>query len=699
VFRALFEAYPDGLLLVDAQGRILLANPAVAELLGYSNGDLIGMPVDALVPERVAAVHAMHRQGYARNPRKRPMGTDIELSARRADGSEVLVEIALSPLAGAGPGTVVASVRGVGVYPRVQRALQRAHYSEHVVQVGRLAVDTRDPKELLDRVPQVVTRAMHTDTATVWLLDGAGTALSLAAVHGGGAAEAAEPSQPNRADMPTGYVVARAAPVIVADFSRETRFTVPTELRRGGAVSALAVPLNDKGKVIGVLATRSNTARSFGAEDVAFLEALSNLLATSLQRTHTEAQLSHAQRMETVGQLTGGIAHDFNNLLTVIQGNLQMLADQPAVAGDRHCQQLVNAASRAGQRGADLTSKLLAFSRRQALAPQRVDPAALLQSLADMLRRTIGEHIRIVVSAQPDCPACRADPVQLESALLNIAINARDAMPGGGTLTFSCEAVDAASARLPAELVAELRAEPRDATPAKVPEGAPAQRWVRLAVCDTGTGMPAAVRERAFEPFFTTKEVGRGTGLGLSTVYGFVKQSGGAAHIESAPGAGSTVALFLPAIAAPGDAAPARQAAPAVGAGLRVLVVEDDADVRAVAVAFLRGMGCVVTACDHAEAALAALAPAGPESSAPAPFDLLFSDITLGSGLDGIALAARALAMRPTLRVLLTSGYSKYLTEDASTRPDTAPPWPVLRKPYTQDELTAAIATATSAPA
>ncbi len=672
LFRELFDANPDGMLLVGADGRIVLANATVAELLGYPVERLVGMAVDALVPERLAATHAGHRQGYARNPRKRPMGTDIELSARRADGSEVLVEIALSPLPGAGRNLVVASVRGVGSYPRMQRALQRARYSDHVVQVGRLAVDSRDPRELMRHVPQVVAQALETDAVAVCLIDATGTELFLASSFGVDADDAVRARYPNRADALLGHVVAQAAPVIVSNFATETRFAVPPQLLATGAVSGLMVPLNDKGKVIGVLAARSNRARNFGAEEVAFLEALSNLLATSLQRTQTEAQLSHAQRMESVGQLTGGIAHDFNNLLTVIQGNLQMLGEQAAVSGDRHCVQFVNAATRAGQRGAELTGKLLAFSRRQTLAPERVDPAAMLASLADMLRRTIGEHIRVVVQVQPACPACEVDPVQLESALLNIAINARDAMPDGGMLTFACSGVDVETVALPADLRAELGATPS---------------WVRIALKDTGTGMTEAVRDRAFEPFFTTKEAGRGTGLGLSTVYGFVRQSGGAVRIESSPSAGSTVTLWLPGVAqAPRAVASRRQPAPA-GVGLRVLLVEDDADVCAVAVAFLQRLGCELTAHSGADDALDTLA-------GDTPFDLLFSDITLGAGMNGIELARRAQQLRPRLRVLLTSGYSKYLA-DASPQH----PWLVLRKPYTQDELAQAIAASAAAPA
>jgi len=676
VFQALFDANPDAVLLVDGDGRIQLANPAATRLFGYPHDTLLGMSVDRLVPDSLSTRHAAYRRSYAHEPRPRPMGTDIELSARCADGSEVLVEVALSPLNSGGENYVVASVRGVGAYPRMQRALQRAHYSEHVVQVGRLAVDTRDPKELLRHVPHVVAQAMKTDTVVVCLLDPTGTELSVASSLGHAAEIVDCAAYANLGDTPLGYVIAQRAPVIVADFATERRFIVPPSLLESGMVSCLAVPLNDKGKAIGVLATRSRTRRDFGTEEVAFLEALSNLLATSLQRTHTEAQLSHAQRMESVGQLTGGIAHDFNNLLTVIQGNLQMLTDQPSVTADRHCQQLVNAAMRAGQRGAELTGKLLAFSRRQSLAPQRIEPAEMLESLADMLRRTIGEHIRIAVQSQPGCPACRADPVQLESALLNIAINARDAMPDGGTLTFTCGGFTPDTPGAPSVL--------RE----RVSGNGASDPWVCIMVRDTGTGMPAAVRERAFEPFFTTKDAGRGTGLGLSTVYGFVTQSGGMVHIDSAPGAGSTVVLCLPAVAGKAGSAPAARDPALPGAGLRVLVVEDDADVRAVAAAFLESLGCRLSVHAGADTALQALDPSAHDPHRK-PFDLLFTDITLGPGLDGIELARRAQALQPQLRVLLTSGYSKYL---AGTGPQQ--PWRVLRKPYTKEELAEAIATA-----
>jgi PAS domain S-box-containing protein len=677
VFRQIFDAYPDGVLLVDGEGRIVLANAAAARLLGYSTGALESLSVDALVPDSVAPRHAAHRHAYALVPKARPMGTDLELMAKRADGSPVMVEIALSPLGAGGTDYVVASVRGIGAYPRVKRAMQRARYNEYVVRIGRVAVDTLDPEELLQRIPAVACEALEVQAASVYLLSANQLELRSVSHSSLRAGPADRLVYANRPDTLIGYVVAHRSPLIVTNFARERRFEVPARLLDAGAKCGVAVPVIDRGKGIGVLAAWTNQPRTFGDDDVAFLEALATLLSTSLQRAQTESQLRHAQRMETVGQLTGGVAHDFNNLLTVIQGNLQLLDDQPAVRGDALSRQLVAAAARAGQRGADLTGKLLAFARRQALEPTSVDPIAMLQSLGDMLRRTLGERIRVAVHTPATCPHCLADAVQLESALLNVAVNARDAMPGGGTLALRC------GVGQPPEVEG-----PRT-TPGALGDdggGGPGD-WVWFSVQDNGSGMSAAVRDRAFEPFFTTKEPGRGTGLGLSTVYGFVKQSHGHIELDSAPGAGTTVTIFLPALEVPGvqdDAGSVSDAA--LPRGLRVLLVEDDADVRRVAESFLLSMGCEVVACGSAEAALDALADPAHGSA----FDLLFSDVTLGAGIDGHELARRVSTRYPTLTVLLTTGYSRHL---AGTGASGVPlRWPMLHKPYTRADLAAAIA-------
>ena len=668
IFRALFSAYPDALIVADAHGRIVLANPSAGRLLGYPLEELVEMNVDALVPDSIRPRHAEYRESYGRSPRARPMGTQMELVAKRRDGSEVMVEIGLSPLQNDGLPYVVAAIRDIGAYPRVKQALQRARYSEHLAQLGRLAVDARDPQVVLREAPAIAAQALQVDLAQVFLLEPDRLSFRVAAAVGALASESIGSTVANRPDTPPGYVLEQARPVVVTDYRTEHRYNVPQAYVSAGLVSALAVPLLDRGRIVGALTVRSREAKRFGDDEVHFLESMSNLLATSLQRAHSEEALNHAQRLESVGQLTGGIAHDFNNLLTVIQGNLQVLEELPTLAADAHAQQLVGAAARASRRGAELTSKLLAFSSRQVLQPSSIDIGAMLASLANMLRRTLDQRIRIEVEVEPDCPAVFADAGQLESAMLNIAINARDAMPDGGTLRFRAERV--------ASLDNHLRAELDN-------PGAQDDDFVAISIADSGSGMSDEVKERAFEPFFTTKEAGRGTGLGLSTVYGFVKQSNGAVAIDSAAGIGTTLRLYIPrAGQATAAAATGADASRPLRAGLRVLLVEDDAEVRSVVENFLRTLQCSVTAAASAEEALPLLSP-------DAPFDLLLSDISLGPGLRGTELALQAQAQQPKLAVLLMSGYSSELIDADRTSPAS---WELLRKPYSRDELAGAIA-------
>jgi CheY-like chemotaxis protein len=289
------------------------------------------------------------------------------------------------------------------------------------------------------------------------------------------------------------------------------------------------------------------------------------------------------------------------------------------------------------------------------LQPTVIDAAALLRSLADMLRRTLDQRIAITLDA--DEAICLVDPVQLESALLNIAINARDAMPQGGTLAFACRNVDA----LPPELQTEA-SEPS------------AHGYVAITVADSGTGMSATVQERAFEPFFTTKEAGRGTGLGLATVYGFAKQSRGAIGLRSTLEVGTAITLYLPQLGDDDDIEGAEADSDArLPAGLRVLLVEDDAEVRQVAQRFLVALGCTVVPCPDAEAALALL-------EVDTAFDLLLTDIALGPGLRGTELAQRVEQRLPLLPVLLMSGFSQELVGSSPGRE-------LLQKPYTREAL------------
>ncbi len=673
LFHSIFAAYPDALLLVDGQGVICLANPAAETLLGYSAQELVGLSVDALVPDSIRPRHAAYRESYAKNPRPRPMGTDMELVAKRRDGSEVMVEIALSPLPGEGSQQVVVAIRGIGNYPRVKRALQRAHYAECVARMGRLAVDARDPMHLIEEVPAVAIETLQVQVGVIYLLEPNQAEFRVVAGAGLSVGEPIGCRIPNQPSTAPGFVYQQGRPVVIPDFRHDTHLQAPKAYLDSGLMSALAVPLSDRGQVVGVLCVRSREAQRFGGDEVNFLESLSNLVAATLQRLQSEESLNHAQRLESVGQLTGGIAHDFNNLLTVIQGNLQVLEEHPAVSTDAYAQQLVTAAARASRRGAELTSKLLAFSRRQVLSPSCIEVPALLDSLADMLRRTLDQRIRIEVHTPGPCPPCLADAGQLESALLNIAINARDAMSAGGTLSFSGQLCHT----LPPELRGdfELGAEPPDS-------------YIAIAVADTGAGMSDTVKERAFEPFFTTKEAGRGTGLGLSTVYGFVKQSHGAVTLTSAQGVGTTVTLYIPRFAEREAAGTeAETGDDAIAPGLKVLLVEDEPEVRAVALRFLGAFNCEVTPCASAEQALPYLARG-------ADFDLLLTDIALGPGMRGTELAREAQQRLPQMAVLLMSGFSAELLDTSQTAPLS---WELLAKPYSRDELKHAIARALQA--
>ena len=671
VYRSLFAAYPDALLLVDAAGSIVLANPAAERLLGYGVGTLAGTPVDALVPDGVRPRHAAYRDAYGQNPRARPMGTQMELVARRHDGSEVMVEIALSPLKNHGLPYVVAAVRGIGEYPRVRQALQRARYSEVLAQLGGRAVDSRDSDAFVRHLPQVAADTLQMDMAIVFLLEPNRLSFRVAAGAQILPSEAIGTLVANRADTPPGFVLSQGAPVTVDDYRSERRFVVPAEYAAAGLVSAIAVPLVDRGQAIGALSVRSRQPKRFEPDEILFLQSLANLLTSSLQRAQSEEALLHAQRLESVGQLTGGIAHDFNNLLTIIQGNLQVLEDHPAISDDDGALNMVAAAARASRRAAELTGKLLAFSRRQVLTPSPVDVISLLQSLAGMLRRTIDQHIAITVTVPPACPPCLVDPGQLESALLNIAINARDAMPDGGRISFECRVFS----EPPAEVAAELET-----------AGTAADGYLAITITDDGRGMSEEVRERVFEPFFTTKEVGRGTGLGLSTVFGFVKQSKGAVRLHSTLGLGTTVTLYLPCAPGSQPAAERDRRGSTVPPGLRVLLVDDEPEVRNVVRGQLQALGAAVTEFASAEFALASLQSA-------ADYDLLLTDIALGAGLRGTELASRVRARLPQVAVLLMSGYSSDLIGGdryAVLRQ-------LLRKPFDRDALAQAIAEALAA--
>jgi PAS domain S-box-containing protein len=351
------------------------------------------------------------------------------------------------------------------------------------------------------------------------------------------------------------------------------------------------------------------------------------------QQKRLEFELRHAQKMEAVGQLTGGIAHDFNNLLSVVIGNLQLL-ERP-LKGETRLAANVTTALRAALRGADLTRRLLAFSRQQVLEPRVIAPNRVLAGMQDLVRRTLGAAIEVEAELAADAWSVYVDAGQLENSVLNLVINARDAMPDGGRVTLSSSNVAFA-----------------DDDPARHPKLVPGE-YVEIAVQDTGPGMPAEVVKRAFEPFFTTKDVGKGTGLGLSMVYGFAEQSGGVATISSDSGRGTRVSLYFPRSHLPAAGAVERDAGAAElpRGSEAVLVVESDPDVRSTASQALRVLGYRVLEAAAGEDALRTLAQ-------DADVQLLLTETTLPGGMGGPELAERAVAKRPRLRVLYTPGFA-----------------------------------------
>jgi len=373
------------------------------------------------------------------------------------------------------------------------------------------------------------------------------------------------------------------------------------------------------------------------------------------ERRQLERQLIHFQKMEAVGQLTGGVAHDFNNLLAVIMGNAEVLRTQ---IGDDN--KPILAVIRAATRGAELVQRLLAFSRRQPLRPQVLDLDTLVHGMSDMLHRTLGENIKVQTPTTPDLWRALTDPAQLENALLNLAINARDAMPGGGTLV-----IETANCSLDNSYAIN--------NPNLIPGD-----YVMLAVSDSGTGMSPRVREHAFEPFFTTKEVGKGTGLGLSMVYGFAGQSGGHVSIYSEEGKGTTVKLYLPRsnVEALPASTPKATENP-MAAGETVLVVDDDSEVRRLAVALLEDLGYKVQQAPNGKAALSIL-------EAATQIDLLLADMMLPGGMTGPDLALQAKQREPDLAVLFMSGFAEQALHQTELIDGSAE---LLNKPFRKSDL------------
>jgi PAS domain S-box-containing protein len=521
LLEALFELVPDALLVVDDAGTIVQANGHAARLFDFPPERLVGLRVEALLPPSLRAIHRRHRSDYMARPRVRPMGGNhMALVGLRRDGTRFPVEISLGPLGDDGGGPrYLASVRDISESERTRRTLARAGHDALLARIGRLALAATNVDEVVAMLPGQLSEALGTQVTAIVFGTTAKTC-RVAAAHG------IAPDALTRLlrDAPRGvledamrgddpHVVRRLFAQAQADMGTPAPCPCPGD--------GVAMPMSDRGQPLGVLLVLDPEPARLDADALHLVRLVTELLATLVGRRRTEEQLAHAQRREALGQLTGGVAHDFNNVLTLVSGHLEQLEggqDLPEAA--RHD---IAQARRAVGRGVALTSALLSFARRQHLAPHAIPAGEVLAGLASMLGRTMGAGVRIRTECARGVADVFVDPAQLETALVNLAFNARDAMPGGGEITLSADAPQA---------------------PPSGAEAGPLGRFVVIGVSDTGTGMTDETLARAVEPYFTTRP--GGTGLGLSMVYGFVKQSGGYLHIDSRPGHGTRVALHLP---------------------------------------------------------------------------------------------------------------------------------------------------------
>ncbi|SOD55530.1 PAS domain S-box protein [Pseudoxanthomonas wuyuanensis] len=645
LFPQLFETVPDALLVVDRDGRIVLANQQAERLFGYPRQGLDGVAVEQLMPEAVRRRHHAHRSGYMAAPRIRPMGDGgMALVGQRKDGEQFPVEIALSPLQTDDGMQYLASIRDISETQRARQALARARYDALVARIGQQALESANEGKLIVGLPAQLAEAIGVETVAVLFKRQDGKL----EVHAG---VGLEQCPLGTANVPEKWRVATAQTLVLEDLAQDAGNLPCVRTAHG---SAAVVPLLDHDRPMGALLAWSGQTRRFDHDALHLLQSVANLLAALMLRRRTEEQLAHAQRLDAIGQLTGGVAHDFNNLLTVMSGSLQLLeaecGQQPGAL------ELIASALRSVERGAELTSKLLAFARKQRLSPSAIAPAQLLRDLELMLQRTLGESIRLKVECPATLPAAYADAAQLDAALLNLALNARDAMPRGGEISIAVEErwIGTDTAR------PHLRA----------------GHYVMFSVTDTGLGMTQETLARAIEPFYTTKGLGRGSGLGLSMVYGFIEQSGGQMEIASRLGYGTRIDLYLPVARLPYEPPQARPAS--TGGGETVLVVEDEPEVRGVAEAFLGSVGYRVLTAADADGAMARLA-------SEADIALLFSDVMLGAGLNGKELAHAARQLNPALAVLLTSGYEDAPGDDGRDG------FELLRKPYRREQLLAAV--------
>ena len=612
---AILKSAIAAIITIDSRGRIETVNPAAERMFGYLAGEIMGRNINLLMPEPYRSQHDTYLAKYLATGRRQIIGIGREVAGLRKDDTTFPMHLSVGEFK-IGEARYFA---GTILDLRAQRAAEQRFEHEQAL-FRSIFQSLPDPLVICDAAgairlvnPSFTEAFGYTEPEVL----GESVGRLLERTEEGALFLGAVPASPA---MPGKHQVAR--------FRRKSGELFP-------ATTVQAAIVGSSGSQLGRLV----------------------LIHDATAERQRESLLLQAQRMEAVGQLTGGVAHDFNNLLTVILGNIELL--EPRL-DDALSQSLAGEAREAAEMGARLTDRLLTFARRQRLETQSINLNEFVLGLTDLLRRTIGTPIDLSTALATDLWPTVADSGQVESAVVNLVINARDAMPNGGRLV-----IETFNATLDAGDVANI-------------PGMAAGDYVVLSVTDTGHGMAPEVRERAFEPFFTTKPAGKGSGLGLATIYGFARQSGGNVTIYSESGKGTTVNLYLPRA---GLGTAAESASPTAevhaGQGETVLVVEDDDRVRRLTARRLRDLGYRVLEAGQGAEALAVLARTS-------NVEILFSDLVMPGGMSGIDLAWEVRERYPHIRVILTSGYSAGLMNQVELAQLDLQ---VLRKPYRQVEL------------
>jgi PAS domain S-box-containing protein len=735
LLRSAVDASPNGMIMADGQGRIVMVNRQVERQFGYEHGELVGRALETLLPERYRSTHAGFRASFMANPHARPMGAGRELFALHKAGHEFPVEIGLAPVKRENQHFVIASV--VDITER-RRAEERIRWLSLAVEQGPTSVVMTDldgkieyvnPKftevtgysldDVRGKTPRIL-KSGHTpletyrelwnsittgrpwhgellnkkkDGTTYWdavwvypIRDGSGAVTRFLALkeditaRKGAQAQLADTAARLQALMehahdgvsvisPSGVILEvnrRMAEIAGRSITDIVGHNIAEFTSAESAATKLAefaeVVAHGTGQVLGVEILRPDSTKVLLDFALSTVDLAGERLVLALGRDVTEqrtleVQLRQAQKMEAIGRLAGGVAHDFNNVLTAVFGYVDLLREE--LPPDSSAHRDLAEVRKAAERAAGLTRQLLAFSRQQVLEPMVLELNELVIEFEKMLRRVIGEDVDLRLALDKKIGNVRADPGQLHQVIMNLVVNARDAMPTGGKLIIETSNADLS------EQYAELH-QPVVAGP-----------YVMLAVSDTGMGMTPEIKARIFEPFFTTKERGKGTGLGLSTVYGIVKQSGGYIWCYSEVGRGTTFKVYLPRVDAPAEALVRPKEAGSVAGHETVLLAEDDAMLRPLAKALLEKLGYKVLEASNATEALAA------SQAHKGPIHLLVADVVM-PGASGRELARQLEASRPDTRVLYVSGY----TDDAIVHHGMLEPGlNFLQKPFTPAAL------------